>query len=155
VGEKKPYDENTGIIYWDIPYQDGTLEVIGMDASGNKVSQYAIQTSERPYAIKIVEGEKSIKKGGVAQVVIQVVDEKGIPVVLSDDEITCRIQGEARLLGLEASNNEDMLDYTDNKQRVYHGRMIAYIQAGESEGELNVKLSADWLKPAEIKITIE
>ncbi len=154
VGEEKPYDENTGIIYWDIPYHDGKLEVVGMDANGKKVSQYDIQTSGRPYAIKILSGETIIAKGGVAQIVIQVVDEKGIPVMLSDDEITCQIHGDARLLGLEASNNEDMSDYTDNKQRVYHGRMIAYIKAGEQEGNIGVKFSANWLQSAEYQIKI-
>ncbi len=155
AGEKKPYDENTGIISWDIPYQDGKLEVIGLDANGNKVSQYVIQTSDRPHAIKIIAGENEVKKGGLAQVVLQVVDENGLPVMLSDDEVTCIIDGDARLLGLEASNNSDMSDYTDNKHRVYHGRMIAYIKAGDKAGEIDVKFSANWLKPASIKINVQ
>ena len=125
-----------------------------MDTNGEKVSQYGIETSERPYAIKTISGERSIKKGGLAQLVIQVVDENGIPVMLSDDEITCRIEGNAQLLGLEASNNQDMSDYTDNKQRVYHGRMIAYIKAGEKKGDVEITFSANWLKPATISIKI-
>ena len=83
------------------------------------------------------------------------IDENGIPVMLSDEEITCLIVGDARLLGLEASNNSDMSDYTDNKQRVYHGRMIAYIQAEETEGEVTVSFSANWLKSAEANISIQ
>ena len=79
VGERKPYDEDTGIISWDIPYQAGKLEVVGMDESGEKVSQYFIQSSERPYAIKILSEESKIEKGGVAQIAIQVVDKNEVP----------------------------------------------------------------------------
>lgn len=156
VGKKKPYDEKTGIIYWDIPYEKGKLEVVGMDKDGKKVSQYAIQSSGRPAAIKIISGNEKVAKGGVAQVIIQVIDENGIPVMLSDDEIACHIQGDAKLLGLEASNNSDMTDYTDNKQRVYHGRMVAYIKVGEkADGNINIQFTGNWLKLAETNIQVQ
>ncbi|RKD90900.1 sugar-binding domain-containing protein [Mangrovibacterium diazotrophicum] len=155
VGEKKPYNSETGIIFWDIPYQDGKLEVIGLDADGQQVSSDAIQSSGRPYAIKVIEGDKTVGKNGVAQIAIQIVDENGVPVMLSDDDVTCQILGDAKLLGLEASNNEDMGDYTDNKQRVFHGRLIAYVRAGEQPGEVKFKFSANWLKAAETQFTVE
>ncbi|MGB3152322.1 MAG: sugar-binding domain-containing protein [Maribacter sp.] len=155
VGETKNYDNKTGIIFWDIPYAPGKLEVVGMNKAGKEISQYAIQSSGKPSAIKILSEAQTVKKGGLAQMVVQVVDAHGIPVMLSDDKITCQILGDARLLGLEASNNEDMSDYTDNKHRVYHGRLIAYIKVGDEKGELVVKFSANWLKSAESKIIVE
>lgn len=155
VGEKKPYNTETGIIFWDIPYEDGKLEVIGLDADGKQVSSHALQSSGRPYAIEIIKDQKEIRKDGVAQIAIQVVDENGVPVMLSDDEVSCQILGDAQLLGLEASNNEDMSDYTDNKQRVFHGRMIAYIRAGEQAGEVKVKFSVNWLKSVETSFQVK
>jgi hypothetical protein len=119
-----------------------------------EISRNSILSSGRPHSIKILSGENTIRRGEVAQIVIQVVDEQGIPVMLSDDEITCQIHGDARLLGLEASNNEDMTDYTDNKHRVFHGRLIAYIKADETEGDFQVKFSGHWLESAETKITV-
>lgn len=156
VGQTKEYDDNTGIIYWDIPYKAGKLEVIGMDVSDNQVSSYQIQSSRSPYALKIISAEKTISKDrGVAQIVLQIVDENGVPVMVSDNEVTCHIAGPAKLLGLEASNNEDMSDYTDNKHRVYHGRILAYIQAMGKEGEVKVRFSAPWLKEEILKILVQ
>lgn len=153
VGETKAYDDNTGVIFWDIPYQPGKLEVVGMDKENNPVSGYDIQTSGRPHALSVVQAETAIdKERGVAQIVLQVVDEKGVPVMLSDDEVTCRISGPARLLGLEASNNTDMSDYTDNVHRVFHGRILAYVEATGDEGEVKINFSSPWLKPAEVTI---
>jgi hypothetical protein len=154
IGEVKEYDDNTGIIYWDIPFKAGKLEVVGMDSNNNIVSGYTIQTSKRPYALKIVSSDNIIKdKDGVAHVVVQVVDEDGHPVFLSDNEVTCQVTGPAKLLGLEASNNSDMSDYTDNKHRVYHGRILAYIQStGESNEKINVSFSSPWLESTELTI---
>lgn len=156
VGDTKNYDDNTGIIYWDIPFKAGKLEVVGLNDSNEQISSYTIATSKRPAAITILPMETTISKDkGLAQVVIQVVDENGVPVMLSDDEITCKIIGAAKLMGLEASNNEDMSDYTDNHQRVFHGKIVAYLQTTGQEGEVKVQFSAPWLKPAEITLNVK
>ena len=149
VGATKDYDDNTGIIWWDVPYAAGTLEVAGMDAAGNKTCGHVIRSSGRPYALTAAVDDHS---NGLAHITVQVVDENGIPVMLSDNEVTCTIDGPAKLLGLEASNNTDMGDYRDNVQRVYHGRLLAYIQKAGEEGAITVKFTAPWLKPAEVKI---
>ncbi len=154
VGKKKPYDPKTGIIYWDIPYSKGKLEVKTTNESGKQLSQYVIQSSARPHAIKVVSEETIVEKGSVAQIAIQVVDENDVPVMLSEDEISCLIHGDAKLLGLEASNNSDMTDYTDNKQRAYHGRMIAYIKIGENAEDVAVRFSANWLESANCVLKI-
>jgi hypothetical protein len=154
VGEMKDYDDNTGIIFWDIPYQPGKLEAIGYD--GNGIScRYDIQTSGRPYAITAtVENLTLCRNRDLAQIIVQIVDENGIPVMLSDDEITCKIEGPARLLGLESSNNSDMGNYRDNVQRTFHGRTLAYIQTTGEAGDLSVTFIAPWLKGTVVKFQI-
>ncbi|HEY3390100.1 MAG TPA: DUF4982 domain-containing protein, partial [Prolixibacteraceae bacterium] len=155
VGEVKDYDDNSGIIYWDIPYQEGKLEVLGMDKYEKLTCNYSLQTSGRPSALTAQADLQSISKNrGLAHVVLQVVDEKGVPVMISDDEVTCKIDGPAILLGLEASNNADMGDYTDNVQRVYHGRLLAYIQSTGIQGKVNLTFTAPWLKETKITINV-
>jgi hypothetical protein len=152
IGDTPKYDKNTGIFYWDIPYHAGQLEVAGFK-EGKEVARYAIQTSGRPYAITATVDKTVLKKDSdLAHIVLQITDENGYPVMLSDDEITCRIEGSARLLGLEAGNNTDMGDYTDNVQRTFHGRLLAYVQTTGQTGEIKVRFSAPWLKPVEIAL---
>lgn len=155
IGEPKPYDDSTGIIVWDIPFSSGKLEVIGF-YDGNEASRFFIETSARPQAIKAEAWNSSISKDrGVAQIEIQVVDEQGIPVVLSDDEITCTTEGPVKLLGLEASNPRDMGDYKSNKLRVFQGKMIAYVEATGEPGIATVNFTSTWLKGAEVEIEIK
>lgn len=157
VGKTKEYDQKDGIVYWDIPFSPGKLEVIGFDESGKEVIRENIKTSKRQNAIRILQGEvlKVDAKNGLAQIELQIIDEDNVPVLIADDEITCNLIGSARLLGMEAGDNADMGNYTDNKQRVYHGRMIIYIQTnGKANEEVSVKLTAPWLKSAIIKLKL-
>jgi beta-galactosidase len=157
VGEEKEYDEKTGVIYWDIPFASGKLEAIGLNNDNKVVSQYAIISSQQPNALVIDEKNITIdKEKGVAKVIIQVLDEKGLPVMLSDNEVTCTVSSSGTLLGLEAGNNTDMGDYTDNVQRVFHGHLVAYIQAtGTTNEPITVKFTSDWLKSTEVTILVK
>lgn len=156
VGQMKPYDDKSGIIYWDIPYQDGELRAEGCDAAGKVLSSYAIKTSGRPYALRAtVDKEVLSPDKTTAHVTIEVVDEQGTIVKLGDNDITCQIEGPARLLGLEGSNNGDMSDYTDNHHRAFHGRLLAYIQTTGEKGEIRVKLTSPLLKGTEVVLKAE
>lgn len=156
VGQMKPYDDKSGIIYWDIPYQDGELRAEGCDAAGKVLSSYAIKTSGRPYALRAtVDKEVLSPDKTTAHVTIEVVDEQGTIVKLGDNDVTCQIEGPARLLGLEGSNNGDMSDYTDNHHRAFHGRLLAYIQTTGEKGEIRVKLTSPLLKGTEVVLKAE
>lgn len=156
IGEEKNYDEKAGVIFWDIPFAAGKLEAIGLSKDSKEVSRYAITSSQQPHSLVIKNKNITIEKiKGVAKVIIDVVDEKGLPVLLSDNEVTCTVSGSGGLLGLEAGNNSDMGDYTDNVQRVFHGKLIAYIQANGGNEPIIVKFSSTWLKPVEVTIQVK
>ena len=155
VGKTQPYNDNTGIIYWDIPYAQGVLTVIGLDENDKEISTYQLKSSKQPYALKIIASDAVVSKDHLAQITVQVVDQNGVPVMLSDNEVTCHIAGPGKLLGLEASNNEDMSDYTDNKHRVFHGRILAYIKPTKEEGNIKVRFTSPWLEAVETEIQIQ
>lgn len=156
VGEMKPYDQKTGIISWDIPYQAGELVAEGCDKDGRVMSNYSIKTSGRPYALKVTADRATLSGDrAVAHITIEVVDENGIAVKLADNNITCEVEGPAKLLGLEGSDNQDMGDYTDNHQRVYRGRLLAYIQSVGKQGPVKVKFTSPLLKGAEVSLQVE
>lgn len=156
VGEAKAYDEKTGIIYWDIPFVSGKLEAIGLSKDDKEVSRYAISTTQQPVELTIADKNITITKDkGVAKIMVQVKDQNGLPVMLSDNEVTCTISGPGVLLGLEAGNNSDMTDYTDNVQRVFHGHIAAYIQATGEAQPIKVTFTSQWLKPVEVTINVK
>ena len=155
VGQTKQYDDNTGIIHWDIPFQAGKLEVVGLDANNRAIASYVIQSSKQPYALKVTVDKQALKAGKeLAHVIVTVVDEDGVPVMLADNEITCHISGQGKLLGLEAGNNSDMGDYRDNVQRCFHGRLQAYVQSTENTGNIELSFTSPWLKTVKIQLEV-
>lgn len=65
IGERKPYDDSTAIIYWDIPYTPGALEVVAYNR-GKKVAEDKIQSSGLPYAIRAsMDKIQDVKAGEV------------------------------------------------------------------------------------------
>ena len=153
VGAMTPFNDATGIIGWDVPYKAGVLKAEGYDADGRKVSEYAIQTALRPAALHAAADRSDLDAGGVVQIAVEVVDDNGCLVPLGDSRITCTVEGPARLLGLESADNTDMGDWTDNVQRTYRGRLLAYVRTGENPGRIKVRFSAPYLKGAEVEIT--
>ena len=149
VGALTPHNDETGIIGWDIPFAAGVLRAEGFDAQGRLVSAHEIRSSLRPYCLKatVVEagaGPSACAASGLAgasaarvvRVVVEVLDEQGVPVKLADNEVTCRVEGPGRLLGLESGNIKDVSILTDNAQRVFKGRLAAYIRLDNaSEGQ--------------------
>jgi len=155
IGSPRNLDDNTGIIFWDVPFKTGKLEVLGLQ-EGKEAARFSIQTSERSYAIIATPDKTSASKNrDLVHVTLQIIDQNGVPVMLADDEVTCTITGPARLLGLESANNTDMSDYRDNSHRVYHGSMLAYIQTTGQPGEVTLTFTAPWLTSAKVTLTSE
>ena len=127
----------------------------GCDASGKVLSEYTIKSSGRPYALSVSADKTVISGREVAHVVVEVLDEHGLVVKLADNQVTCEIEGPAQLLGLESSDNTDTGDYTDNRHRVYHGRLLAYISKGGGEGDAVLKFTSPLLESTELKIRVK
>ena len=122
IGGEPQRDEATGILYWDITYAPGTLRCEASTATAS------ITTSGRPYALRATADKTTLAtSNSVAQITVEVVDEVGHFVPLADNEVTCYVQGPARLLGLENGDIRDISDKSDNRCRVYGGRLIAYV----------------------------
>jgi len=151
IGAEKTKDDNIGVIYWDIPYKPGKIEAVGLNASKD-AARFAIETSKQPYAIKANILHKSTGINGISIIEIQVVDEEGKPVFISDNEITCRTKGTLKLEGMEASNQSDMGDYTDNKQRVFQGKLVVYIRNTSEKPSGEITFTSPWLKEGKISI---
>ncbi|MEQ9825638.1 MAG: glycoside hydrolase family 2 TIM barrel-domain containing protein [Puniceicoccaceae bacterium] len=153
VGERKPYDPETGILHWDVSFATGTLEAVGYDKQGREVSRDQILTHGEAEALQLRSDTTTIDAGrGLAMVELQIVDADGNRIMDATHEVTCHIEGPARLLGLEASNNQDMSDYTDATHNVYHGRILAYVEATGEPGEVKVRFSAQGFESVELTL---
>ena len=156
VGETIEKDPTTGLIWWDVPYKDGVLRAEALDGQGCVNASYEIQTTGKPAALRLTTDKTTLSgRGRVAHVIIEVVDDEGRPVALADNEVTVRVNGEGRLLGLEGGDMSDTSNLRDNRQRVVRGRLLAYVESTESVGEIVVSATSPLLGQAQLEMKVE
>ena len=153
VGEMTPFDEKWGVISWTVPYAPGVLRAEGCDASGAVLSSWEITTAGDAVQLRAKPDKEVFETPrSVVHITVDVLDAAGVRVMTSTDEITCTVEGPARLLGLEGSDNADMSDYRDNRQCAHYGRLLAYIQPTGEAGEITARFSARGLSPSKVTL---
>ena len=175
VGEMKDFDDETGIIGWDVPFERGVLLAEAFDEDGNLVASHSLTTTSAPAAIKAELLDCSLRgkdglagctessaagccglhryagmAGRVAIIQVEVTDAKGLHCKLADNAIRCLVDGGIELLGMESGDNSDMGDWTDDTQRAYRGRLTIYVRV-TAPG--SITLSSPYLKGCTLGIS--
>ena len=157
VDSVKTYDDRHGMIYWDVPYKPGFVRVEAISEYDVVKARYMIYTDRQPTQLLAddltAEGLESLDEAADAtllQILVKIADEDCNIIKSASNEITCLVDGGAELLGLEASNNSDMSDYTDNKHNAFRGTLLAYIRKKDSK-PVNITFSSPGITPITIK----
>ena len=156
LGEKKRADFVNRVISWDVPFEKGTIKAIARN-NGEQVAVFELKSSGVPAAIDAVCSELSLKADSrdIAHVFVEINDIEGNIVYSASNEITCEIEGPARLLGMEDSNPSNTENYKDNKQHAFHGRLLIYLQAMDKTGTVRIRLTSSGLKDFTLVIPVE
>jgi beta-galactosidase len=70
----------------------------------------------------------------------------------ADNEISVKIDGPAKLLGLENGNLNSLEDYKAYNRKAFNGNLIAYMQTPSKKDVVRVVVSSPGLKSMELKI---
>jgi beta-galactosidase len=157
LGKKSRADfDGTGVIYWTIPFEPGTLKAVARDAR-NQIHVTMLKTAGDPTALLASTDIKrlSVSKRGVAHIELTVVDKNSNPLFSAYNDITCTINGPVKLLGLENSNPRDTTRYHIDNRAAYKGKLVAYIQAGSKVGEATVTFSSPGIKPVKVIFEVD
>ncbi len=152
VGAASVKPDDSGIVYWDIPYSPGKLTAQGLAADSTVESEYTIATSGRPYALHVERLDGGCKVKDVAQVEISVVDENGNPVTLSDNMINVAIAGGGELMALDSGDNSDMSN-TKGRRRAFRGRIIAYVKITDPAAPVTLTANSALLEGATLSLS--
>jgi hypothetical protein len=146
-GKKQLADAAEKVITWDVVYHPGELAVKGYE-KGTEATQYSLKTASEAYSIKALADKRSFdrNKKQLSHIEIDVVDKNGLPVYNADNEITVKVEGPAKLLGLESGSSVSHEDYKSDKRKVLNGRVLAYIQSQQKTGAVKVTITSPGLQ---------
>ncbi|MFI3305090.1 MAG: glycoside hydrolase family 2 TIM barrel-domain containing protein [Rikenellaceae bacterium] len=155
IGEKRPYDDSNAVVVWDVPFKAGELSVRGYN-KGEVVTTDSVKSFGAPVKLVASLDKESISKDrGVAHLFIEVQDKDGNVVTLADNEVVVRIDGAARLLGLESGSNNVADNYTDNKQRCQGGRLLGYVESKGREDNVKIIITTPLLEDCELTLSVK
>ena len=135
-----------------VPYEEGVLTAVAYDEQGREIARqdrYSFGDSAR---LVLYPEKKEIEADGRDLLFVQIgtVDAKGRPVENACDRVQVEVTGEGRLVGLDNGDSTDYDSYKGKSRRLFNGKLLAMIQAGEKAGEIKLKVSGKGLADAEL-----
>ena len=148
LGRKRLTDTPERVMTWIVGYQPGDLSVKGFK-NGKESAQYALKTAGDVYSIDAKADRTSFDKTKkqLSHIEITVLDKNGVPVCNADSEISVKVDGPAKLIGLESGSTTSHEAYKADKRKVFKGRLLAYIQSQQKAGAVTVTITAPGLQP--------
>lgn len=137
---------------WDVPYEVGTLKMIGKKNNEVVYTREVVTTGE-PAAVRLTKAEKSVGTSfdDVAHIIVEVIDVNGNRVPLAENLIEIKIEGDARVIGMENGNMSDHDPLKSSKRRAYNGLCLALLQSN-LPGKISVEVTSEGLKGAQTDI---
>jgi beta-galactosidase len=138
---------------WNVKYVSGVIE-----ARGYKDGKLALtarrETSGPPAALVVTPDRKQIAADGedVAMFTVEVRDAQGRLVPVTSNNVTFKISGSGRLIGV---GNGDPTDHDSDKgssRKAFGGLCMAIVQSTKSAGSISVEATSPGLSSASVTI---
>ena len=139
---------------WDVPYEAGTLKVVGT-RDGQVVQTVEVSTTGEPAAIRMTADREAIDTNwrDVAHVTVEVVDQQGRVVPDADNTVTFSCDGPGRILGVDNGKPDSTESYQGNQRQAFNGLALVLLQAAGEPGTIRLSAASPSLASATIAIS--
>ena len=136
----------------DIPYEPGTLEAVAF-RGGEKVASVQLCTTGKPAALAASADRPVIcaDRQDLSFIALSIVDENGRRVPCDTRTLHIEVSGAGHLAGIGSGNPCTTESYGVPFCQAYEGRAMAAVIA-DSEGDIQVRVWADDVEPAEVTV---
>jgi len=148
VGRQKM--ERNSHLEWKVKYEPGYIEVKGYNGGRIAATDRQETTGEaktivlKPDRVKIKADNRD-----VAQVTVEVVDEKGRLVQTANNEVTFTICSNGKIIGVCNGDPACHLPESLTTYPVFSGQLMVYVQSSRQAGTITLKAESTGLEKAE------
>jgi beta-galactosidase len=147
-----PFEMNT----FQVPYQPGRLEALGMRA-GRVVAHAVVETTSAPLALKLTPDRTFLFGDGrdAQPVAVEAVDAQGRPVPTANLPVDFEVAG-GRIIGLGNGDANSHEPEKGNRRSLYNGlaQVIVQSEVGSS-GTLRLHAASPGLAAATLQLTVK
>ncbi len=157
LGSKKLVDCPDNIMRWAVPYEAGQLEAKATTADGKEVTT-VLKTANKAAKFVVDVDKTAIAADGydLSHLVVQLVDEAGVPVRTTEQEVKFTIEGDVTLLGVDNGWNMSVQDFQTDKVTTRLGRCLAIVQSKRNTPTTaKITVSAEGIAPQTITVKVK
>ena len=154
-GLRSRNDFKNGIIEWTFEYTTENIEVKGFE-KGKEVCSYALKPAGKAQKIKLIPDKTELKSGcaDIAHIEINITDKNGILCPNEEQLIEFSLDGDAEFLGACSGDLNQNLGYTIPKVVTSAGKALAIIKAGDSGGNIDLRVYSGELEKASLRFKV-
>lgn len=140
-------------LFWQVRFAPGVLRAVGTK-DGKAACAFALTTAEAPSRIELVPESTALRADGqdVGHVEFRVVDARGVRVPDAAHELTFRVEGPARIIGLENGDLNSPETGKNGVRKAYRGRGLAMVQTTREPGRVRLFARGEGLPEASVEI---
>lgn len=149
IGTKQRADATNGVLNWAIPFEPGELKAVGR-TDGKQISEFVLRSAGQPSRIELLPDTTRLIADGrdVAHVEVRVVDSKGVLVPGAENEVSFKVAGPAKILGLENGDLNSVERYGVEQRQAHNGRCLAILQSLPTPGKMTLTVASPGLETA-------
>ncbi len=156
LGRKKKGQYEYRLRWDDVVYEPGTLHVIAYK-EGKTWAEDSMRTAGTPASIALESDHPTIRADGkdLVFVTVKLLDTKGIFVPDADNSLTFSVSDNAEILATDNGNPIDHTAFTSHTRQAFNGMALVIIRARKDQsGEIQLHVTAEGLKPSDIRVKI-
>lgn len=141
---------------WTVPYQPGTLKVVGIK-DGKIVATEEITTTGEATAIGLSVDREIIvaDRRDVAHVTVKILDSQDRLVPVADNEVFFAIHGEGKIIGVDNGNPLSHEGFKSNRRKAFHGLCLVIMRATATPGQIQLTATSPGLRSSSVTISSE
>jgi len=139
IGEKPTGREQEFRALFSVPYNSGTLKVVGIRGD-RAVAESVLTTVGNAAGLRLTADRTVVHADGqdLAFVTVEAVDAHGRPQLHADQEIQFSISGPGVIAAIGNGDGQDNASYQGDRRKLFNGRAIVVVRTSRQDGPITV-----------------
>jgi beta-galactosidase len=153
VGEESVSEESKFTATFNVPYAPGELKAIGL-IDGVVKDEKVLQSSGELASLQLMAESTTVEAGrrGIVYVQVSALDENGILVNRSSDDLSVVVEGAGEVLAAGNANPKLEGSIQDDKMKLFNGKGLIVVRSTGDEGTIRISVKSAELSSESVTI---
>lgn len=145
------------LMWSDVIYHPGEIRVVAYNEEDQPMAEKTIKTAGEPSKLRLTADRETISAGGkdLSYVTVEILDEDGNLSPRANNLLFFEVKGQGKLKALCNGDPTDHTSFASNYMRTFNGKIVATIESGLNEGEVELAVFGGLLREGKINIRVQ